>query len=359
MKTFNSNNSFYKQSLTFNLSAVIILAVVDIFTTILYDPYIIAIYYSIGAWIFRIALIIMASKVSSLSKQYSKNKLLNWLPVLLIVTYVIEWILQKRQLIFLSNPHTEGILFMLVTLLSAIIIYLLANSLNSLKRENNQESSIINNSEAETFEKPINDKSVLESVINTITLRANSANRTIGFSLAAMVVIVIIGGSASFGTVALNESKKIRELEAERQQLLEMINTVDISDNSTVSKQRDEIKKIITNRYGTADSYQDLLKNIEKQSYVSWPDIAMRVTIAVLTIFLVQIFFHIYKYNQRQLSHLNSKAETLELYTQDGANQAELRSGLLSKIDLNPKFDKSPSPLSEQIINIIKSNEQS
>lgn len=196
-------------------------------------------------------------------------------------------------------------------------------------------------------------QTILEKVIQSILMRVSSSNRAVTFSLIIMVLMVIIGGGASFGTVALNEANKIRELEVERGNLLRLTYLLNHPDSIKDNNHYKEIKERISLKYGNQNSYKNLLENIEKQSYISWPDIAMRITIAALTLFLVQIFFHIYKYNQQQSSQLMNKAETLELFREADANQAELRTFLLSKSDFSTKFDKSPVSPTEQIINII------
>ena len=89
------------------------------------------------------------------------------------------------------------------------------------------------------------------------------------------------------------------------------------------------------------DKYTIIAKAIEGD-HINWEHIAMRGTIAALTIFLVQIFFHIFKYNQTQESLLSSKAEVLELYKEDEPKRKDLRAYFLSKIDSNPAFSKSP-----------------
>lgn len=204
-----------------------------------------------------------------------------------------------------------------------------------------------------------NTPTILEKVIQSILIRVSSSNRAVTFSLIIMVLMVIIGGGASFGTVALSEANKIRELEVERGNLLRLTYLLNHPDSIKDNNHYKEIRERISLKYGNQNSYKNLLENIEKQSYISWPDIAMRITIAALTLFLVQIFFHIYKYNQQQASQLMNKAETLELFREADANQAELRTFLLSKSDFSTKFDKSPVSPTEQIINIIGKSKDS
>jgi hypothetical protein len=199
------------------------------------------------------------------------------------------------------------------------------------------------------------DRTGIEKVISAVALRAKSSTKMTSVSLVIMIVIVFIGGGTSIGTVALNEAGKLRELEIERLKLIKLTNTLT---DTSVHKDTAfaHIKKLIGERYGTENSYQKLIEDIQKQSYISWPDIVMRVTIAALTLFLVQVFFHIYKYNRQQSSNLFTKAEILELYKDPEADRDELRRILLSKTDPHLKFEKDPSSPSEQIIQIIEKN---
>lgn len=195
---------------------------------------------------------------------------------------------------------------------------------------------------------------LLDKIIFSIEERVTLASKRIFFSLIAMIVIVIVGSSASFGTVALNEANKIRELESERIKMLTASRQLKNVDNENYQEKLKEIQKLIEDKYGKNNDYKELIGNIEKESYISWPDIAMRITIAALTLFLVQIFFHIYKYNQRQESNLLSRIEVFKLYTDEKAELNQLRNGLVSKINSNVEFEKSPTSPTEQIINIIE-----
>ena len=116
----------------------------------------------------------------------------------------------------------------------------------------------------------------------------------------------------------------------------------------------DSLKKVaafIQQKFG--DDFKRSIDNLQTQSVIRWPEIALRATIAILTLFLVQVFFNIYKYNQQQTSHLYSKAETLELYRNAEAEKVEMRKGMLSKMDPAPRFERGPTPPTEQIINVL------
>ncbi|WCO03554.1 hypothetical protein [Psychroserpens ponticola] len=216
----------------------------------------------------------------------------------------------------------------------------------------NKKIDLFNESENDIIETK-KQKTLLDKVIISIEERVSISSKRVFFSLIAMIVIVIVGSSASFGTVALNEANKIRELEAERIKMLTTTRLLKNTSDEKLNEKLTEIKKLIEDRYGKNNDYKVLISNIEKESYISWPDIAMRITIAALTLFLVQIFFHIYKYNQRQESSLLTKIELFKLFTDEKAQLDDLRNGLISKVNSEIEFEKSPSSPTEQIINVI------
>ncbi|MVM35282.1 hypothetical protein GO755_34995 [Spirosoma sp. HMF4905] len=232
-------------------------------------------------------------------------------------------------------------------------------------------------------------KSAMDSVIKSMLSRAAYSTRMTNYSLFIMVILVAIGGSASLGTVALNQIDRIREIEIQRK-ILDMQHEgynraiesqivfkrrVDFALKKIIHKtsidkeiytQIDSLMRNYVNptserslsnilQEGTLgiDPYKLLLEKIERQSTISWPDITLRVAIAALTLFLVQIFFNIYKYNQQQASYLFSKAEIIELYKETEADKKDLRSGLLSKLDSGPGFGQGPTSPTEQVINIM------
>lgn len=302
-------------------------------------------------WTQSLAISLLVNKVCILLVKETKDERLLLLPYLLLISPL----LYSFDFVFRRSYDISEYIYLLFGIISTIISFLVAFKIINII---NKKNTVLLEKE-ETFEAPQDDEirnkqpkkiTILDKVILSTIQRANASNKAIFVNLLIMVIIVIIGGSASFGTVALNEASKIRELETERLKMIEIVNKIQAYDSTTVK----EIKEIISSKYGVETSYKSIMENVEKQSYVSWPDIAMRATIAALTLFLVQIFFHIYKYNQQQAALLFSKAEILQLYNEPDANQNELRSGLLSKIDSNPSFDKTPSTPTDQIVNIIK-----
>jgi hypothetical protein len=200
----------------------------------------------------------------------------------------------------------------------------------------------------------------IDRVIGSTVSRASSASKMIIVSLAMMVILVLIGGSASIGTLALNEIEKVRELEKEKQKMvsitMSMLNLRDSVSINTIAKERGAWLRISNKlKEINANSYDDLIKNSLREKNISWEDIAMRVTIAALTLFLVQIFFHIYKYSQQQESNLFAKAEILELYKDEDADKKDLRKGMLDKLEASVSFGKTPRTPTEQMLSALTS----
>jgi hypothetical protein len=305
-------------------------------------------------WLQYFALALLVNRLCKIFLQDSKRLILYILPFLTFITPVVYLIASfsrfdgdsyKIYYSLMAIISTGSIVFIALLLFKEIGEYITRESGFSKKKQfAEQQTSVAINIEKDLG----NGRTLLDRVINSVLQRANSSSRITSFSLVTMVVIVIIGGSASFGTLALNEASKIREIEVERQKVVELSNVLSITDSTKYS----EIKDLIRASFGEENSYKKLMEKIDKQSYISWPDIAMRIAIAALTIFLVQILFHIYKYNQQQASQLLNKAEMIELYKEENANHDDLRTGLLSKVDAIPRFENDPSTPTDRVLNI-------
>jgi hypothetical protein len=212
---------------------------------------------------------------------------------------------------------------------------------------------------------------IIDRVIKSLFYRANRSEKTAKLSLVLIVLLVFIGGSISIGTIALDQFSKLRQLEKVRQEMLSVVNRLDLNSmryaylnskdsivrvtfrhDSTIAK---SIQNTIKTTFGSLEdtkNYQQLLENIQKKESYNVSEIIMRIAIAALTFFLVQVFLRIYKYNQQQNTILLTKAEVLELYNYPNSDMQKLREILASKIEENPKFGNTPSTPIEQIINI-------
>lgn len=210
----------------------------------------------------------------------------------------------------------------------------------------------------------------IDRVIKSLLYRANRAEKTARLSLVAIILLVFIGGSISIGTIALDQFSKLRQLEKVRQEMLNVALNIDtgsifdltehdensrmyiLKKDSTLGK---SIKESIKATFGSLEdtkNYKQLLENIQKKESYNLSEIIMRVAIAALTFFLVQVFLRIYKYNKQQNTSLLTKAEVLELFNEPGTDMKKLREILAAKIEENPKFGNSPTTPIEQIINI-------
>lgn len=95
--------------------------------------------------------------------------------------------------------------------------------------------------------------------------------------------------------------------------------------------------------------YEATLERLKEESKSNYADIAIRVTIAVLTIFLVQVFFSVYKYNRHLAIMLSAKAEALELVSNDDDARKELSREAVSIVKESiPGFGPNPrTPMEE------------
>ena len=110
-------------------------------------------------------------------------------------------------------------------------------------------------------------------------------------------------------------------------------------------------------------SINEGLHNLNSSSSINWEEIITRICIAAFTLFLCQIFYQIYRYNQNVAAYLHSKAQILELYkgNKDEKNNKDeklkdLRSVLLAKLESFPRFEKIPSSILQDAIKIMSKN---
>lgn len=311
----------------------------------------------------------LVSRVCRYLSFYSDRKIPVWLPVLILTNPVVENFTYFLSIRYISPEVFNPIISMVSIMAELYVVYIVVQVFNRVDFQGTTSrrqtgappvldtAPVAANTGAGPAEQNVlgTGNSILDKVIRVIIDRVNTSKSTINITFYTILIIVVFGVSFSVGTVALNELSRIRELESTRIDMLKISNKLTTTVGNDTTKLADlkrDIQDLVSQKYGAENSYEKTLANIEKQTSVSWPDIAMRVTIAALTLFLVQIFFNIYKYNQQQVAALLTKAETLELYRADGANQEELRKGLLDKLENNPGFDKNPTSPSEQIINL-------
>jgi len=225
-------------------------------------------------------------------------------------------------------------------------------------------SDVVNRESAPTNYKETNEvivkllgqgSSYIDRVINSIIGRSLKSERIATFSLIIMLFLVSIGGMASFGLWAFthadrissieNERNKLVTLQAELQGIKESIGT----NNQEITYRLDRLLKFIDQNYKTSPSYESTLNRLSQQSQSNYADIAIRVTIAVLTIFLVQVFFAVYKYNRHLAIMLAAKAEALELVGSDDDARKNLSREAVSIVkETVPGFGSQPrTPLEE------------
>lgn len=195
----------------------------------------------------------------------------------------------------------------------------------------------------------------IDRVILSVIDRSFKSERMATFSLIIMLILVLIGGMASFGLWAFTHADRISSIEAERNKLtvlqaeMQEIKERLGSSNEATAK-LDQLLRFVDQNYKTSPSYEATLNRLSQQSQSNYADIAIRVTIAVLTIFLVQVFFAVYKYNRHLAILLSAKAEALELVGNDDDARKELSREAVSIIkETVPGFASHPRTPIEEI----------
>lgn len=190
-------------------------------------------------------------------------------------------------------------------------------------------------------------------VIDSLTKTMHEFKDGAKTSLLAITIIVVAGIMASYGVDLFNKYENIRQLNARASEVGRLLNQVDMK--GVIDK--DSVARIVKEYAQFHKSYAETLLHIEEQSKTSWTDIAMRITIAALTLFLVQVFFHIYKYNKMREAALQSKLDVLILFDDPKADLNTLRAELLAKLGSDPRFDRSPPTMIDQAANALRSRQ--
>lgn len=307
----------------------------------------ILIYYTSINWIFSLLFAILTNVICNLIVMHTGRKVMyGILPYLFLIPAFLSGV--TRNIGFIRDTNTYNFLISFSGLVIGIfVITVLIIELGKFSRAllASQGNKIVEQKRSLGA-----GDSILDSVIMSTLFRASGSGKMIFLSIIILLIITVIGGWASFGAVALNEARIVRELEAERSRLMDVTVMLKTVKSDSSPELLEFIKNTINTRYAGQSSYANIIENVEKQTDVDWPDIAMRVTIAALTLFLVQIFFQIYKYNQQQQAQLNLRAEVLELYKETSADQTELRRELLTKLEITPRFGRTPTTLADQIL---------
>ncbi|MGA9994087.1 MAG: hypothetical protein WBP93_01675 [Pyrinomonadaceae bacterium] len=197
----------------------------------------------------------------------------------------------------------------------------------------------------------------VDRVIKSVIDRSIKSERHANFSLTVMLILVMIGGMASFGLWAFTHAERISTLEDEKNKLIKLQGGIQdalnkLGSNDPEAKQSlERINEFIKNNYPNSETYRDTLNRLSQQSQSNYADIAIRVTIAVLTIFLVQVFFAVYKYNRHLANMLAAKAEALELAGSDDDSRKELSREAVSIVKESvPGFGTHPRTPFEEVV---------
>lgn len=196
----------------------------------------------------------------------------------------------------------------------------------------------------------------VDRVIRSVLGRSAKAERAASFSLGVMLILVLVGGMASFGLWVFTHADQISTIEAERKKLLDLASEMEGLRNSSdqeVKNRADRLLDFVKQNYSNSTTLEGTLSRLTTQSQTNVADIAIRVTIAVLTIFLVQVFFSVYKYNRHLGSLLAAKAEALELAANDEDARRELSHEAIAVVKESvPGFGPQPRTVYEQAIGV-------
>lgn len=197
----------------------------------------------------------------------------------------------------------------------------------------------------------------IDRVIHSVMERSVKSEHVANFSMYIMLALVMIGGMASFGLWIFTHADRISTLEAQRKKLItlqEGFKDAQVklgSNNEELKVQLDRLIKFIDHDYSDSEPYKEAFNRLSLQSQTNYADIAIRVTIAVLTIFLVQVFFAVYKYNRHLAIMLGAKAEALELAGNDADARKELSREAVSIVKESvPGFGARPRTPLEEVV---------
>ncbi len=199
-------------------------------------------------------------------------------------------------------------------------------------------------------------------------LQARILDKKSQSTIMLVIIFTIVGFGAFFsiGTVALNEYRSVKELNDAVRRLSDETNDLkDLRERSrrdyvidSINLRRFENK--VSNIQNLLSAYKDIASEkaiaerlkLYESNKLQWDQIIMRVSLAILTVFLVQIFFNVYKYHQVQTNYLENKLEALRLFalSENEEEQKQFRKTILSNINKSPGFGKDPSSPIDQVI---------
>jgi hypothetical protein len=207
-------------------------------------------------------------------------------------------------------------------------------------------------------EHPAYDMAVHISVTEAVRRRSRQTSEGARLSMIIMILLVLVGGGASVGLWFFGQLDRIRTVELERMKLLHLSTNLDRLSTQTTTQQAEnvaQLRRFVQDNYGQDNSYQALLRDIAAKAQTSWPDIAIRATVAILTLFLVQIFFSVYKYSLHLSNILAAKAEALELVGVSSEDRQNLRKEMIAvATEGAPGFSPGPNTPLQELLDIVE-----
>jgi len=201
------------------------------------------------------------------------------------------------------------------------------------------------------------DAAIHSYVTAAIRTRSRETADSARLSMLIMILLVLVGGGASVGLWFVSQLDRIRSLELERNKLVHLTSSLEQLSRQNTPQQAAALKQVqafIQDNYNAAHSYEVLLRDIADKTQTSWPDIAIRATVAILTLFLVQIFFSVYKYSQHLSNLLARKAEALELLGVFAEDRQGVRKEMIAVAKEGfPGFSAGPNTPLQDVIDIL------
>lgn len=209
--------------------------------------------------------------------------------------------------------------------------------------------------------------------------RINTGKLYSNVMLGIIFVIVGFGVFFSVGTVSLDEYRAIKELENDKVSIMRSWKSIEensagvrnvirsLSTTPTTDAHINFVKEsvdqfnanvvnngqVLISKIDTLGS-ANLLDRLNKiqENRIRWDGIIMRVSLALITVFLVQIFFNVYKYYQVQINVLQNKLEAIKLYekTEDVDENKYLRKTVIDNVNTTSNFGKPPASPIDQIL---------
>jgi hypothetical protein len=225
----------------------------------------------------------------------------------------------------------------------------------------------------ESVVRPLNLPDELRDVGERIAQRAELARGIAKFALGAMMAIVLLGLGLSLGLWAFSAIDRTKGLAMAAGDLRRAV-----SETSRLRAVLDKIGPLGVGQTDAALMVDGVRKSLEAigqsiptdpvveaaaksyvdaQSRTNWGDVAIRITVAVLSLFLVQVFFSVYKYAMIAAMRLSERLDGIIALSRDKSPEAKAKLlHLLASAD-GGSFGREPTLPIKDILPLLKGRE--